>query len=178
MSLHRSLAAGLWLVAAVGAYALAALWADDAQRGKVHPCALVALFWGVAAVSVAIHHLSRYLAEALAEGSDALRRRWSRLEPRLSALAVRLADDLATRLSRGLAMGAEALDRGWARHWPLLELQARRLADALARGSHAIKRSWHKPALGAHIRWLPDHLAFTSGAVRRDRAGRHKAAAG
>src|SRR5262245_22187686 len=74
MSLHRSLAAALWLLAAAGAYALAASWADDAQSGKVQPWVLVAVFWGAAAVSVAIHYLSRYLADQLAQAPVALRR--------------------------------------------------------------------------------------------------------
>src|SRR5262245_31823000 len=81
MSMHRSLAASLWLLAAVGAYAVVAVCADAAQNGKVPPWILVVLFWGAALVSVMIHHLSRYLADHLAEVPDTLRRhgtKWSR----------------------------------------------------------------------------------------------------
>jgi hypothetical protein len=66
MSMHRSLAAALWLLAAAGAYAMAVSWADDAQSGKLQPWVLVVVFWAAAAVSVAIHHLSHYLADQLA----------------------------------------------------------------------------------------------------------------
>lgn len=74
MFMQRSLAAALWLVAAAGAYAVAVWCADDAQTGKLHPWVLVVVFWTAAAVSVAIHHLSRYLAGQLALTPEALRR--------------------------------------------------------------------------------------------------------
>jgi hypothetical protein len=73
MVMHRSLAAVLWLLAAAGAYAAAAQWANDALAGKVHPWVLIVVFWGAAAVSVSIHHLSRYLADHIAPRLDALR---------------------------------------------------------------------------------------------------------
>src|SRR5687767_975698 len=80
MSMHRSLAAGLWLLAAAGAYAVGAAWADVARSGKLPPWTLIVLFWGAAMVSVAIHHLSRYLVAHLADVPDTLSRqamRWS-----------------------------------------------------------------------------------------------------
>lgn len=72
MSKHRSFAAGLWLLTAAGAYGVGAAWADGAHTSKVHPWVLIALFWGLALVSVAIHHLSLHLARA----SDALKAYW------------------------------------------------------------------------------------------------------
>ena len=66
MSIHRSLAAALWVLAAAAVFAIGASWAADAQDGKLTPWALVALFWGAALVSVLIHYL--------AQGPDMLRR--------------------------------------------------------------------------------------------------------
>ena len=112
MSMHRSLVTALWLLAALGAYVLAASWAGDAQTGKIHPWALVALFWGVALVSVAIHHLSRFLSDCLAEGADALTRYGARHGPALT-LHVR-------RLSGVLAEAQRGLKRFWVQHRPSL----------------------------------------------------------
>jgi hypothetical protein len=112
MSMHRSLAAALWLLAAVGAYVLAASWAGDAQTGKIHPWALIALFWGAALVSVAIHHLSRFLSDWLAEAADVLTRYGARHKPALSLYA--------GRLSGQLAEGWRELKRFWVRHKPSL----------------------------------------------------------
>jgi hypothetical protein len=72
MSLHHCLAAVLWLLTALGAYALAASFADDAQAGKLQPWVLVIVFWAAAAVSAGIH----YLSHSLAQVSDAMRRYW------------------------------------------------------------------------------------------------------
>jgi hypothetical protein len=72
MSLHHCLAAALWLLTALGAYALAASWAGDAQTGKLHPWVLVIVFWAAAAISACIHYLSHSLAQA----PDALRHYW------------------------------------------------------------------------------------------------------
>jgi hypothetical protein len=66
MTTHRSLAASLWLLAGVAAFAIANSWMSQAQSGKVSPWALVAFFWGAAGVSMAIHYLSR--------GAEALKR--------------------------------------------------------------------------------------------------------
>jgi hypothetical protein len=66
MTTHRNLAAVLWLMAAAAAFAIGAMWAPDAQSGKLSPWALVAFFWGAALLSVLIHYLS--------QGPDALRR--------------------------------------------------------------------------------------------------------
>ena len=72
MSLHHCLAAVLWLLTALGAYALAASWAGDAQAGKLHPWVLVIVFWAAAAISAGIH----YLSHSLAQVPDALRHYW------------------------------------------------------------------------------------------------------
>jgi hypothetical protein len=66
MTMHRSLAAALWLLAGAAAFAVATSWMSQAHSGKVSPWALVAFFWGAAGVSVAIHYLSR--------GPEALKR--------------------------------------------------------------------------------------------------------
>ena len=81
MSVHHSLAAVLWLVTAVGAYALAAFWADDAQAGKLHPWVLVIVFWAAAAVSAGIH----YLSHSLAQLPDTAKRYWLQRKPALNA---------------------------------------------------------------------------------------------
>lgn len=106
MSMHRSLATGLWLVAAAGAYAVAAPWADDARSGKIAPWVLVVLFWGVALVSVAIHHLSHYLSDQLSRGTDALKRYWMEHRPAVNpAQAVAaVVDHSATLAARLIAL--------------------------------------------------------------------------
>jgi hypothetical protein len=112
MSMHRSLAAALWLLAALAAYVLAASWAGGAQTGKIQPWALVAVFWAVALVSVAIHHLSRFLSDWLAEAADALARYGARHKPALSLHA--------GRLSGHLAEGLRAVKQLWVQHRPSL----------------------------------------------------------
>jgi hypothetical protein len=112
MSMHRSLATALWLLAAVGVYAVAASLAGDAQTGKIHPWALVALFWGAALVSVAIHHLSRFLSDCLAEGADSLKRYGPRLKPVVGLHVMGVSDHLAQTLG--------VLKRSWAEHRPSL----------------------------------------------------------
>jgi hypothetical protein len=66
MTTHRSLAAALWLLAAAVAFVICTAWAGEARSGKMPPWALVAVVWGAAGVSVAIHYLS--------QGPEALRR--------------------------------------------------------------------------------------------------------
>src|SRR5262249_9637301 len=39
---------------------------NDAQTGKLHPWVLLVVFWGAAFISVSIHYLLRYLAQAAA----------------------------------------------------------------------------------------------------------------
>jgi hypothetical protein len=140
MSMHRSLAAALWLLAAVGAYELVASWAGDAQSGKIHPWALVALFWGVALVSVAIHHLSRFLSDSLAEGADALKRYGPRLKPALSLHLRGLSDHLAQVLA--------VLKRFWVEHRPSLHAVPELLKGTWAQHRASAGPSQAMPAAG------------------------------
>lgn len=141
MSLHRSLAAGLWLVAAAGAYAVAVSWADDAQTGKVHPWVLVVLFWSAAAVSVAIHHLSRFLAEQLAQAPEALARSRPYLAQAHAALK---------RAQRRVAQEREQLGSLDMRRIPGREaLGAAR--PHLARAVNAVRRLRPHPGLGCDL---------------------------
>jgi hypothetical protein len=64
MTKHNNFAAALWLLAAAVGLAAGVEWADNARSGLLTPWALVAFFWGVALVSVAIHYLAYYFAEA------------------------------------------------------------------------------------------------------------------
>lgn len=61
---QRTFAAALWLLAA--AVAIGGSWGAGAQSGKMTPLALIAFFWGAAAVSMLIHYVPR--------GAGALRR--------------------------------------------------------------------------------------------------------
>ena len=73
MTRNNSLAAAMWLLAAATALAAGPTWAGSLQNGMMSPWALVAFFWGAAALSVSIHYLARCLAQA----PDALNRWWS-----------------------------------------------------------------------------------------------------
>jgi hypothetical protein len=154
MSMHRSLAAGLWLLAAAGACAVAASWADDAQTGKIHPWVLVVLFWGAAAVSVAIHHLSRFLAEQLAQAPEMLvrsRRCIAQAQDALRRAQLRLAREreLLGSVDVHHVPGREALEAVR----PHLTRAANALANALRRlrlhlgqGRDLLRGSWRQHA--------------------------------
>jgi hypothetical protein len=138
MSVHRSLAAALWLLAAAGAYAAAVSWAEDAQTGKLQPWVLVVVFWSAAAVSVAIHHLSRYLADHLAQAPGLLRRSRRHLAQRRHLLSW-----------LHLPRGRHALDR------PRLHLArgrdvVRRVWPYLAQGRDALRRVWGQHGAAAN----------------------------
>jgi hypothetical protein len=143
MSMHRSLAAALWLLAAVGAYVLAASWAGDAQTGKIHPWALIALFWGAALVSVAIHHLSRFLSDCLADAADVLTRYGARHKAALSLHA--------GRLSGQLAKGRRELKRFWVQHKPSLQAVPELLSGSWARHRAAVGQSQAIPGVGSPL---------------------------
>src|SRR5262249_37110323 len=64
MSFPRSPAFAVWLLVAAVACNIGIAWADDAQAGKVHPWVLLAVFWGAALLSVSLHYLLQYLAQA------------------------------------------------------------------------------------------------------------------
>jgi len=151
MSMHRSLAAGLWLLAAAGAYAVAVSWADDAQTGKVHPWVLVVVFWGAAAVSVAIHHISHYLADQLEQAPDALKRSRRYLVQGQRALRhaqMRLAQerDLLGRMETLRARGGETLNAVR----PVLHRTGDALRSSvclqLIQGRDLLRRSWRQHA--------------------------------
>lgn len=121
MSMHRSRAAALVLLAAAGVYGVDAAWAGNGQTGKFHPWVLIALFWGVALVTVVVHHVCIYVARV----STALKRSWHNhatqrrpLWPRAAfSFALASAGTLASRhLARGqerLATVRVVLHRGW-----------------------------------------------------------------
>jgi hypothetical protein len=158
MSLHRSFAAALWVLAAAGAWAVAASWAGDAQTGKVHPWALVALFWGAAAVSVTIHYLSRYLADQVAQAPSALGHYRRSMD---------LARHALTRSRAYLARTWEVLSR------PRIYVPDRRgafdgLAPYLARGTDVLRRTRaHLPQARDLMprMWRQDSAAAAPGAA-------------
>ncbi len=158
MPMHHSLAAALWLLAALGAYILVASWADDAQSGKLHPWVLLIVFWGAALASVAIHHLSLYLSKCLAQGSDAFRR--YRAHYRRAARAIRLpyAQPLARTVDAAkafqlLVQGRHAVLRGG---MAAASAAIQDLCHHLVRAFTQLKRHWaeHTPA-GGPARPLP-----------------------
>jgi hypothetical protein len=140
MSMHRSLAAALWLLAAAGAYAMAVSWADDAQTGKLHPWVLVVVFWVAAAVSVAIHHLSHYLADQFAQLPEGFRH---------SRRYLGYARHIVSPSWRHLARGLETLDSLRLHLAPGREVPNR--VWPIAQGRDLRTRSWHQhgPAAGA-----------------------------
>jgi hypothetical protein len=133
MSMHRSLAAALWLLAAAGGYAMALSWADDAQTGNLHPWVLVVVFWAAAAVSAAIHHLSHYLADQFAQLPEAFRH-----SRRYLGYARHIVGSSWRHLARGLgtldslrphfAAGREVRNRVW----------------SIAQSRDLRTRSWHR----------------------------------
>jgi hypothetical protein len=119
MSMHHSLAAALWLLAAFGAYILAASWANDVQSGKLQPWVLLMVFWGAALASVAIHHLSLYLSKCLAQGSDALKTYQAHY--RRAVRAIRYPSGMAAAASAAVQDLRRHVVRAVAqlkRHWP------------------------------------------------------------
>jgi len=66
MTMHRGLAAVLWLLAGAALLVAGAAWAVDMQTGKMNAFILVLFFWSVALVAVVVHYLS--------QGADALTR--------------------------------------------------------------------------------------------------------
>ena len=107
MFLLRSPAVAGWLLAGAGAYSTGAAWAGNGQTGKLHPWVLVAVFWGVALLSVSVHYLRQYLAQAAAWA----RRSWHQNAPERARLMRRARLTLA-QASAGEALLAPARDRG------------------------------------------------------------------
>ncbi|MBO0766156.1 MAG: hypothetical protein J2P50_16420 [Hyphomicrobiaceae bacterium] len=154
--MRRSLAAALWLLAAAGAYAMVISWADDAQTGKLQPWVLIVVFWAAAAVSVAIHHLSRYLTGQLAQLPEALRR-----SPHHPARARHLVSLSQRYLARGLErferLGAHFAQRREAlsRMWPHLTLGQ----DPLTRAWRQHRRTAGAPTTPHRVRWSRSALS-------------------
>jgi hypothetical protein len=155
MPMHRSLAVALWMLAAVGAYAAVATWADAAQSGKVPPWVLVVLFWSVALISAAIHYLSHYLADRLAVMPDTLERQYRGLATK-GAAAPAVTEAATIAAPGGGAMMAEPPS------WTLVALvraaagaatAMQRLSHALALVQDALVRGWRQlaPALGLAV---------------------------
>jgi hypothetical protein len=140
MSMHRSLTAALWLLAAAGAYAMAVSWADAAQTGKLQPWVLVVVFWAAAAVSVAIHRLSHYLADQPAQLPEAFRH-----SRRYFGYARRIVSPSWRHLARGL----HALDSLRSHLAPVREVRNR--VWPIAQGRDVRTGSWrqHGAAAGA-----------------------------
>lgn len=121
MSMHRSCSAALVLLAAAGVYGVDAAWAGNGQTGKFHPWVLIALFWGVALVTVVVHHICIYVARV----STTLEQSWhnhvtQRPAPWPRATLSFALASAATLAKRHLARGQErlatvptALHRGW-----------------------------------------------------------------
>jgi hypothetical protein len=143
MSMHRSLAAALWLLVAAGAYGASTAWADGAHTSKVHPWVLIALFWGAALVSVAIHHLALHLARA----SEALKGYWLNHAARRAQLGARARHRLARLYAAGqsllanfwslLASGREVARHAWSQH----KAEARRGPGVLIGWSRSARRA-------------------------------------
>ena len=127
MSLHRGLRAALWLSALVGACAASTAWAGSpyAHASKLHPWVLIALFWGVALASIAVHYIARHLVHAaiVLKRSALALATWCLLAAgRAPALAARLAEAGASSLAALLATlhlaaarRAPGALRGWSR---------------------------------------------------------------
>ena len=136
MSFLRSPAAVVWLLAAAGAYSIGDAWAGDAQAGKLHPWVLIAVFWGVALLSVSIHYLLPYLAQAAG---------WARRAWLQQAVA-------RTRLARHawlyLAQTPAWARRSWQQHAAAGTRLARRARVHLALAAGTLKRSTGRLAQG------------------------------
>jgi Na+/proline symporter len=135
MSFSRSPAVAVWLLAGAGAYSIGAAWADDAQAGKLHPWVLVAVFWGVALLSVSIHYLLQYLAQAAVWA-----RRWHQQAEQRARLR--------TRVRIAMAVGAGGLRRS-ARQLVLRGELLTAASSVAAQAWDATRRAWEQQIAGA-----------------------------
>jgi hypothetical protein len=166
MSFPRSPAVAVWLLAGAGAYNIGAAWADDAQTGKLHPWVLLAVFWGVALLSVSIHYLLVYLAQAAVWA----RRRWHQQDEQRARLRKR------ARLAMAHTLGAVRRSvRQLAERDDMLARAASVAAQAwfvAARTWDATRRAWEQQVAGARrapgalVGWSRSALKFLRVAVR------------
>jgi hypothetical protein len=135
MHFLRSPAVTVWLLAAAGAYGTGAAWADNGQTGKLHPWVLVALFWSAALLSVLVHHLLAFLAQA----AGWTQRSWHRHAPARARLLRRARLGLA----QALLQASHVWDRQ-ATEWVRLSGRARltlaRTAGSLVRSGRHLAR--------------------------------------
>ena len=136
MSFLRSPAAVVWLLAAVGAYSIGDAWADDAHADKLHPWVLLAVFWGAALLSVSIHYLLPYLAQA----AGWARRAWLQQ----AGASTRL----AWRVWPYLAQTPAWAHRSWQQHAAAGSRLARHARVHLALAAGTLKRSTGRLAHG------------------------------
>ena len=157
MFLLRSPAVAGWLLAGAGAYSTGAAWAGNGQTGKLHPWVLVAVFWGVALLSVSVHYLRQYLAQAAVWA----RRSWHQSAPERARLMRR------ARLT--LAQASAGARRSWHRHATEGARLIARARLTLAQASAGARRSWHRHATeGARlIARARLTLARTAGSLMR-----------
>lgn len=181
MFLPRSPAVAVWLLAGAGAYSTSAAWAGNGQTGKLHPWVLVAVFWGVALLSVSVHYLRQYIAQAAVSA----RRSWHQSAPERSRL-MRRARLTLTQASvwarrswhRRATEGARLLDRArltLARTAGSLMRSVRHLARRHAapagagalvgQGWEAARRAWEQQIAGA--RRAPGALLGWSRSARK-----------
>jgi hypothetical protein len=60
MGLHKILAAMLWPLAVLLAFAMAVIWVVDVQSGKLSAWAILPFFWGAAIVAIVVHYLGQW----------------------------------------------------------------------------------------------------------------------
>lgn len=62
MSMQHAVAALIWLLAAVAAFGVSAVWVVDAQTGKMSAWALVSMAWCAALLALLAHHIAQFIA--------------------------------------------------------------------------------------------------------------------
>lgn len=60
MLMHRILAVLLWVLAAIAAFAISAVWIIDAQSGMVSAWVILPFFWSAAVLSILGHYLAQW----------------------------------------------------------------------------------------------------------------------
>jgi hypothetical protein len=60
MQLHKILAAMLWPLAVLVAFAIGTMWVVDTQSGKISAWAILPFFWGAAVLAIVVHYLAQW----------------------------------------------------------------------------------------------------------------------